>query len=174
MTSLLQRPTTQASSSYFKRYIDQVEGNDILKALLEQKANTLQFAQDLPGDKWEWAYAPNKWTIKEVMIHLIDTERVFAYRALRFARHDQTPLPGFEQDDYVIGARASQRSVASVLREYQAVRAASLALFESLDEAAMLNIGTASNSPFSPLALAYVIAGHELHHMKIIQERYLV
>ena len=174
MPSLIQRPAVQESGDYFKGYINQVEGEDIMQILTDLKVQTSQLLENLSTEKWDFAYAPGKWTIKEMIVHLIDAERVFSYRALRFARNDQTPLPGFDQDDYTPESRAHQRSIDSIIREYKSVRDASLSLFESLDEKAWKNIGTASNSPFSPLALAFVIAGHEIHHMKILRERYLV
>jgi len=173
MPNLLQRPQAQESNSYFKTYIDLVEGDDVLTTLREKKNSTSRFLDNIPNEKWDWAYAPGKWTVKEVLIHLMDTERIMAYRALRFGRKDQTALPGFEQDDYISAAGARQRTVASIIREHQSVREASLSLFENLDASAMQNIGTASNSPFSPLALSYVIAGHEIHHLNVIREKYL-
>ena len=118
-------------------------------------------------------YAPGKWTIKEVLIHICDTERIFAYRALRIGRGDITPLPGFEQDDYVPVSQANSRSIKNILAEYESVRKATLTLFNSMPRQAFTHIGTCNNSPVSLRALAYMIAGHEMHHVAIIKERYL-
>ena len=167
------RPAPEECAPYYKRYIDQVEGDDIIKILEKEKEETTKFLESIPWDKWEHAYAEGKWTLAEVLMHLIDGERIFAYRALRIARNDQTPLPGFEQDDYVPFTEANKRLPASIVREYQTVRDASLSLFSHFSDAMWERFGTASNNPVTPLALAYIIAGHELHHLKIIKERYL-
>lgn len=173
MINTLRRPQAQESSDYFKTYINKVEGDDVLSTLRNNQKEIEQFLQSLSDDQWNHAYAPGKWTIKEIMIHIIDTERIMAYRALRIARNDQTPMPGFEQDPYIANAFASNRSSESIIEEYVSVRSATLTLFKNLEDAAFDIIGTASNGPFSPLALAYIIAGHELHHMQILRERYL-
>jgi hypothetical protein len=117
-------------------------------------------------------YAPDKWTVKDVLGHLADSERIFAYRALRIARADQTPLPGFEQDDFVRSGGFNERTLASLLEEFASVRSASLALYRSLDKDAWLRCGTANNDQISVRALAFITAGHELHHEKILEERY--
>ena len=127
----------------------------------------------MPPDKLTYRYAENKWTIKEILVHIMDDERIYAYRALRIARNDKTPLPGFEQDDYVPFSKANQRSLASILREYKTVRQATVSLFTSFNMEDLLRIGTANDHPVSVRALAWHIAGHELHHLNIIKERYL-
>ena len=167
------RPTAAESSDYFSYYINLVIGSDIEQVLEDGKAAMLAFMKTIPTHKWDFRYDKGKWSIKEVFIHVIDTERVMAYRALRMARNDQTPLPGFSQDPFVENSNAANRSVQSIIAEYTAVRNSSLAMFKSFDDVAYSRIGMASNSPFSPLSLAYVIAGHEIHHMRVIVERYL-
>jgi hypothetical protein len=117
-------------------------------------------------------HAPGEWTLLDVFQHVIDNERVFAYRALRIARGDATPLPGYEQDDYATAANANARDLEDLLTEYRAVRAASIALLGSFDEAALARTGTASGNPLSVRAAAYVIAGHELYHLRSIVENY--
>ena len=107
------------------------------------------------------------------MLHIIDTERVFAYRAMRVARNDKTPMPGFEQDDYVPNSNASQRSASSVIEEYAALRNSTIQLFQNFSEDQLNRIGTASGFPISTLALGFILAGHEAHHMRIIREKYL-
>ena len=170
----LQRPATHESNEYFKLYINQVKGNDIIASLSEGQKLMESFCRLIPSDKWNYRYAENKWTIKEVVMHIIDTERVMAYRALRIARNDQTPLPGFEQDGFIANAKTFNRTPESLLAEYMAVRAATIALFIHFDEEMFSRMGTASGYPISVRALAYIIAGHEAHHLAIIRERYLV
>lgn len=161
------------SSDYFKRYINLVETENIVAALKNQLTDLEQFFKEWPRDKWDHAYAEGKWTIKEILIHLIDTERIMAYRALRIARNDATPLPGFDQDEFAAYMNAANRSAESIMKEYRAVRIATIALIENLDDLALSRIGTASNAPSSPLAMAFVIAGHEIHHMNVIREKYV-
>ncbi len=131
------------------------------------------FILSLPEEKLTCRYAPDKWTIKEILVHVMDTERIFAYRALRIARNDKTELPGYEQNDYVPYSRANERSLGNIFEEYAAVRVATLSLFQSFSDEDVLRCGTANGNPVSVRALAYLVAGHELHHMKIIRERYL-
>ncbi len=169
----LKRPEAHESNDYFKRYINQVESDDALKVLHDLKSDTLTFLKNLTAEKWNYRYAEGKWSIKEVFLHLIDTERIFAYRALRVSRNDKTPLPGFEQDDYLPYNYPEQRSPESIIEEYAAVRDATITLFKSLNDEALGFLGTASNGPISPRAILFITAGHEIHHMKIIEERYL-
>ena len=173
MTTTLQRPALNESSEYFRLYINKVAGNDIIAALAEGQKTVEQFCRQIPAEKWDFRYAEGKWNIREVLAHLIDTERVMAYRALRVARNDKTPMPGFEQDDYTQYSNANNRSSESLLAEYMAVRASTLALFLNFDEEMFGRIGTASGHPASARASAYIIAGHEIHHLAIIKEKYL-
>ena len=124
-------------------------------------------------EKARKAYGAGKWTLKEALLHMTDTERVFSYRLLRIARGDTTPLPGFEQDEWVPNSGANIRSVASLLLEYASVRAGTLQLMDSLEPSAWARRGTASDKPVSARALAYICAGHERHHQRILRERYL-
>lgn len=132
-----------------------------------------KFISSLPKKKLNYRYANDKWTIKEILVHLMDDERIFAYRALRIARGDTTPLPGFEQNDYVPFSRANERSLADIFAEYKTIRDATLSLFNSFSNDDLLRIGTANDHAVSVRALVYHLAGHELHHMNIIKERYL-
>jgi hypothetical protein len=166
------RPAPGDYAPYAEQYVSLVTGDDILETLQTQLKQTATFFSGRSERDGNFRYAPDKWTVKEVLGHVADTERVFAYRALRFARGDQTPLSGFEQEDYVRGARFGARPLADVVEEYADVRQASLALFHSLDQEAWLRRGVASDNPVTVLALAYLIAGHELHHRKILEERY--
>jgi len=166
------RPAAGDYAPYAEQYIVLVSGDDILGALGNQLKQTTTLFSGRSERDGNFRYAPGKWTVKEVVGHVADTERIFAYRAMRFARGDQTPLSAFEQDDYVRGARFTERRLADVVEEYADVRRANLDLFRSLDEEAWRRRGVANNSPVTVLALAYIIAGHELHHRKIIEERY--
>ena len=158
---------------YYKSYIDKAADADIVKGLLNNLKSVTKFLSEIPEEKHDYAYEPGKWSIKEVMLHIIDTERIFAYRALRIARGDTTPLAGFEQNDYVKNANTSNRSLASLIDEYKTVRNATISLFSALDESALEFLGEASGAPISARALGYIITGHENHHLQVLKERYL-
>jgi uncharacterized damage-inducible protein DinB len=145
----------------------------ILEQLKAQVEKTEKFVSRLSKKQLKGKYAPGKWTIREILLHIIDSERIFSYRALRIGRGDTTPLPGFEQDDYTSYSRANERSVASILEEYRTVRKATLSLFKTFSEEDLLRKGTANGNLVSVRALLYHLAGHELHHLQIIKERYL-
>jgi hypothetical protein len=166
------RPAPGDYAPYAEQYVVLVAGDDILETLRTQLKRTTTLFSGRSERDGNFRYAPDKWTVKEVVGHVADTERIFAYRALRIARGDQTPLSGFEQEDYVRAARFGGRRLADLVEEYSDVRQASLALFDSLDEEAWLRRGVASDNPVTVLALSYLIAGHELHHRKILEERY--
>ncbi len=166
------RPDPSEYGAYYRKYVDLVPDGDILELLSEQK----EFWLALVGLKEEETLtrpAAGKWNIREIVGHLTDTERIFAYRALRISRGDQTPLPGFEQNDYVKAAGFSDRSQGLLLAEYHLVRQATVALFEGLPEKAIARTGTANDSPISVRAIAWITAGHERHHMAIVREKYL-
>jgi DinB superfamily len=169
----LKRPEAKESNSYFKKYVDQVDGDDFLNVLEETLPKTVAFLRSIPTTKWDFRYADGKWSVKEVLLHIIDTERIMAYRALRIARNDKTPLSGFEQDDYIPFVDAENRSPESLLEEYKAVRKASIELFRYFNNEMLNRIGTASGNAFSVRALGFVIAGHEAHHLKILKEKYI-
>lgn len=158
---------------FYKNYIDNASRAPFLEGLEENLDLVLSFYMAIPLEKHNYAYAKGKWTIKDVLLHVIDTERIFAYRALRIARQDRTPLAGFEQDDYIVPANARQRSMESLLEEYKSVRQASITLFKSFNLNAMMQIGEASGFPISVRAIGYIITGHENHHLNIIKSRYL-
>ncbi|MDX1314869.1 MAG: DinB family protein, partial [Eudoraea sp.] len=126
-----------------------------------------------PEDKLHYAYGPDKWTVAEVLMHIIDSERVFQYRALRFARNDQTPLPGYEQDDYIPYSGASQMTKESLVQQYQAVRQSTIALFSTLDEEALTRAGEANGVKMSVRAVGFCCCGHQRHHRNILRDRYL-
>jgi len=172
MSHSIRRPKPEESSNYFKTYIDKVPQDDFLEVLKKSNSEIVSFLKGLTEEQWMHRYAPDKWSIKEMMLHIIDTERIFAYRALRISRGDKTPLPGYEQDDYVPLSKADQRSSSSLIAEYEAVRQASIYLFEHLDDSHLGTVGTASGNSFTPRALGFVVAGHEIHHMQVVKERY--
>jgi uncharacterized damage-inducible protein DinB len=158
---------------YYKAYIDMASDEDILKGLKLNLVSTVHFLSTIPLDKHDYAYAEGKWTIKEILLHIMDTERIFTYRALRIARSDSTPLPGFDQDKYVVNSKSTARSMDSLIEEYEAIRYATLALYKSFDTECLRLIGKASASSISVRALGYIITGHENHHYQIIKEHYL-
>ncbi len=168
------KPQPGEYAPYTILYIDLVpDDGQVLKHLRDNLAATLAFIRSFPPEKLATPHQPGEWTIQEILVHLSDSERIFAYRALRIARQDATPLSGFEQDDYVPASRANTRGIASILEEYAAVRSATLTLFESFDEEVFARTGTASENRVSIRALAYIIAGHEQHHINSIRENYL-
>ena len=157
---------------YFDRYINLVEDIDVISALekfgipvIQTETNNIEKL----GDK---IYAPNKWTVKDIIQHITDTERVFAYRALRFARKDLTALSGFDENIYASQARASDRKLEDIINDFDNVRQSSISLFKSFDEEMMLSEGISSNNKISVLAIGFMIAGHFIHHINVIKERY--
>lgn len=166
------RPAPGEYLEYYGRYVDLV-GDDLFGTLRAGAESIRRLLEPLPESRGDHRYAPGKWSVKEVLGHLIDAERVFGYRALRFARNDQTPLPGFEQDDWVPLSGSDSRTLRSLLDEYRAVRGSTIALFENLPEEAWSRVGTANGARMSVRAAAYVIAGHEIHHGNVLRERYL-
>lgn len=169
---LIARPAPTEYAPSYGRYIDLV-GDDLFRALRETAEATRRLLEPLPESRGDFRYEPDKWSVKEVLGHVLDGERVFAYRALRFARQDETPLPGFDQDAWVPRGGFANRTLRSLLEEHRAVRAASLALFENLPEGAWDRSGTANDVSMSVRALAFVIAGHERYHQRILAEKYL-
>jgi hypothetical protein len=170
--NVLQRPESSEFASFAKRYVDAVPPGDLLELLEQQPLAVL-----LGGVTEDWAtnfvYAPGKWTAKQTLGHVSDTERIFAYRILRASRGDGTPLPGFEQDDYVAAARSNERSLASLLGEFTAVRQATIHLLKSLGAEDWTRRGSASGFEWSVRGIAFALTGHELHHLQILRERYL-
>ncbi|MGI9107407.1 MAG: DinB family protein [Pyrinomonadaceae bacterium] len=158
---------------YYGNYISLVPEGNLLATMSEQLDETLVLLRSIPESRAGFRYAPGKWSIRELVGHMIDTERIFAYRALRFSRGDQTPLPGYEQDDYVLNASFEDFSLGEIAAEFESVRRSTLFLFRHVGEAAWMRRGAANGSEVSVRALAYIIAGHELHHREILRHRYL-
>jgi hypothetical protein len=149
-----------------------VPGDDAVAVLEAQRLHMMQMLSARSEREGNFRYGSDKWSVKEVIGHLADAERVFTYRAMRIARGDQTPLPGFEQNDYVKNGGFGNRKLADLADEFASIRAASIALFRSLNDAAWMRRGTASGKEVSVRALAFMTAGHELHHQRILEERY--
>lgn len=170
---IIAKPDPTEYAPFFNTYVSKIEESDAFAVLEKAAENTPTFLENIPEQKWEYRYAPGKWSLKESLIHMLDTERIFSYRALRIARNDKTPLPGFEQDDYIPFYNTDQRSPESIIDEYRHLRAATLHLFRYLTPDDLLRTGTASGGAVSVRAMAYLIAGHEIHHIRLIKERYL-
>jgi len=169
----LTRPSSSEHAPYYSRYIDLVPEGDILQILEVQGETTLRYLSSVTEEKAMFRYAPGKWSLKEVVGHVIDTERVFAFRAFAFSRNDRNPLPGMEQEDYAHGANYEQRPLRDILDEFREVRRSNLRLFRSFNDEMLMRKGIASGYEFSVRCLPYIIAGHELHHVEILRERYL-
>ena len=170
------RPQPGEYAPYYERYISLVPGNDVLAALAaleEQRRQMLLLLSGRAEADGDLRYEPEKWSVKEVLGHINDTERVMSYRALRIARGDQTPLAGFEQDDYVRNGPFARCTLADLIEDYIAVRRSTITLFRNLDEVAWTRRGVANKNDVTVRALAFIIAGHELHHRRIIEQRYL-
>jgi len=158
---------------YFLTYINKALDFDLKNGLQSSLNHTISFLESLPDDKLEYVYASDKWTVKEIIQHLIDAERVFAYRAMRFARGDKNNLPGYDENQYTPSSIANRRSKESLINEYTNQRQSSISLFDSFTNDMLIQIGLADNSNMSVRAIGFVIIGHEIHHCQVIKERYL-
>lgn len=166
------RPEPGENAPYYDRYISLISGTEILATLESQRRQMMLLLSGRDEADGDFRYAPDKWSAKQVLGHVCDTERIFAYRALRIARGDRTPIEGFEQDDYVRNGPFVQLPISEIIDEYIAVRRATLTLLRNLDEPAWTRRGIANKNEVSVRALAYIIAGHELHHRRILEEKY--
>ncbi len=170
---IIPRPKPGEYASYYAPYLAAVPDGDLLRLLEEQGAEMLDLLRAFGEARGSYRYAPGKWSVKEVVGHVTDTERIFSYRVLCFARADATALPGFEQDAYVAAAGFDRRSLADLAEEFADVRKATLKLLTGLDAPALGRAGVASGHPVTVRALAWMIAGHEQHHARMLRERYL-
>jgi uncharacterized damage-inducible protein DinB len=159
--------------AYYQPYLQILKNASLLELMEAQLHNFPEFLNSIPQDRLQYRYAEGKWSVAEVLVHVLDTERIFQYRALRFGRMDSTPLVGFEQDDYVPMSLSQGRSIADLVREYQVIRESSLILFKSLPSERLLFTGTASEQKMSLGALGFIMCGHQKHHRNILRERYL-
>ncbi len=159
--------------SYYQPYLDTLGDASLVELMERQMGNFPEFIRSIPDSLWHHRYAEDKWSVAEVLVHVLDCERVFQYRALRFGRKDFTPLPGFDQDAYVPVSLAEDKSREEVIEEYQAIRTSSLLLFRSLPEERLSWRGTASDQPVSVGAIGFIICGHQKHHRNVLRARYL-
>ncbi len=167
------RPDLQTVPSFHQRYVELVKDYDVLEALEISGRQTTELVRTIKEEKGEHRYGPGKWSIKELLCHMLDTERILSYRALRFARNDKTQLHGFEENDYAPEANAHGRTISRIADEMQRLRLTSIDLFSSFTTTMLDRKGMANNNELSVLNLGYIIAGHESHHRKILVERYL-
>ncbi len=167
------RPQLETLPAFYQRYVDNVKDLDMLDALRTASQSSLQTIRAIPETKGEHRYETGKWSIKEVLTHMMDVERIMSYRALRFARNDKTDLPGFEENDYAPEANAHSRTIVQLADEMSRLRTTTLDLFSSFTDKMLKREGTANKNHLSVLNLGYIIPGHELHHLRILQERYL-
>jgi hypothetical protein len=168
----MNRPDKTEYAPYYERYVSLVTG-DVADVLGSQTTRLQDMITGMPEEKGEFRYADGKWSVKELLSHLIDGERMFAYRVLRISRGDETPIEGFEQDGYIENAHSNQRSFAEILEEFSLLRRANMILFKNLTDEDWSRLGTASDAKVSVRALAYIMAGHIEHHLGILKERYL-
>ena len=169
----MQRPDPSEYHAYYQSYVDNVPEGDIIALLPAELERTLALLERVPSEQADYRYESEKWSIKEVVGHVIDSERMFAYRALCFARNDPARLPSFEQDQYARYSNASRRSLRELAEELAGIRNSNVALFKSFDEEMSIRRGIASDFEFSARSLPYIIVGHEIHHRRVLEERYL-
>ena len=167
------RPLPAEYPAYYKSYIDLVETDNVIKELSDQIIDVQKLISGVPEEKESFAYAPGKWTVKEVLGHIIDTERIMAYRALRFSRKDKTALSGFDEDKFVANANFNKRTLYDLAHEFGVVRESNIALFKHFDETALSELGNANGKEISVRSLLFVIAGHTTHHLNVIKKKYL-
>jgi hypothetical protein len=173
LTASIHRPDPSEYDPYYERYISLVQTDDMAATLQKQAQETRDLLSKAGAEQGDFRYAPEKWSVKEVLGHINDTERIMSYRALRIARGDQTPIEGYEQDDYVAEGKFGRRTLDDLLQEFMTIRNATIQLIRHLDPETAERRGTANQKPISARAVIYVIAGHELHHRRILREKYL-
>jgi hypothetical protein len=173
MSTTFRRPLSNEYAPYYEAYIGGIPETDILSVLRAQRESTIALLESVPAAKVDYRYAPEKWTLRQVFGHVLDMEWVFTVRALHFARAVPGAMPGVEQDDVMKVSSFEATPWASLIDEYRHLRSANIILFNGLDDAAWGRTGVASGHPVTPRALAYIIAGHERHHLRVIRERYL-
>jgi uncharacterized damage-inducible protein DinB len=170
---MLQRPLASEYPEYYKPYVNLVPEGDLLTLLKENLVKTIELFESLSEEYGHFRYAENKWSIKEVLGHMTDTERIMSYRLLRVGRGDQTSLAGFDENDYVEGSQINKLPIKKILEDFIATRKATLSLIQNMPDEAWANIGFANNTEVTARAIGYIIAGHAIHHRTIISDRYL-
>ena len=169
----ISRPGTDSYAPYYHKYIEMVPEDDVMAYFVHSQRAVPEFLRQIPEDRLFYAYAPGKWTLAEVLQHVLDGERIFAYRCLCIARGEQQQLPSFDENSYSEHAVTSHRTLGSFLEEWSSIRQATISLLAHLHEGCLDNMGHAAGYPVQVRALPWIIAGHEVHHLQIIQERYL-
>lgn len=167
------RPDLAKVPVFYHRYVNQVKEDDVIDAIEKNTKDALAFFQSIPAEKWDYRYAEGKWSIKEMVQHVIDGDRIFSYRSLCFARGEKTALPGFEENDYAAASKADKRSKEELIEEFETVRKSILQLFVSFDEEQLNSVGVANENPVSVNAIGFIIPGHVQHHLNVLKERYL-
>ena len=167
------RPSKGDYNEYYQQYIDQVKGDDIFRILIEQNLESQNVLNSFSESKGNYKYAEGKWTVKQVIGHLMDVERIFAYRALCIARGETSPLPGMDQDTYVANGNFNKRQIFDLVYEYRLLRESNILLFGSFDKSVLQNRGNASGYEVTVLALMFMTAGHEKHHLKVLTRKYM-
>ncbi|WP_318308358.1 DinB family protein [Flagellimonas crocea] len=170
---LLSELPSSEYNPFYHTYIMALGNVGLVEELTSGRDVFLSLLEEIPEKKLDYAYAEGKWSLAEALLHILDTERIFQYRALRIARNDKTELPGFDQDEYVPHSNAAERSAQDLIEEYAAVRNSTIALFKSLDETALKRVGVVSGSKMSVRAIGFIISGHQSHHVGILRKRYL-
>ncbi len=170
---IMNRPEINEFDPYYNTYVSLIEGDSVMEQLDAQPPELRAMFDNVPDSRGNYSYAKGKWTIKELLSHLIDGERIFAYRILRISRADETPIEGFEQDGYIENSNANNRSFSDLLDEFDLQRRANMKMLRNLSDDAARRIGTASENTVSVRALVYIMAGHVRHHINILHERYL-
>ncbi|QKJ31397.1 DinB family protein [Mucilaginibacter mali] len=170
---MIAKPQAGEYAHFYQTYVSLVDTDNITALLSQLQDSTFNFFNNLPADKADYAYAEGKWTIKQLLGHLIDAERVFAFRLLCFSRGDKNNLPGFDENSYVDNGGFGNRTLAHLAEEFKAARHSNVLMLQGISDEQSILMGNANNYPISVRALAYIMAGHELHHLRIIKERYL-
>jgi hypothetical protein len=170
---MIKKPTYPIESDYFAGYVKKAKGTDLITSLEANLLDTQELFQGLIGRKESYQYAKGKWTVKQVLQHIVDTERIFSYRALAMARKDKTPLPGYEEDNYADNDGTGNRSLADLITEFHQVRMSTITLFDSFASDALDFEGEASGTTFTPRIVGWLLCGHAEHHNNVIEERYL-
>jgi hypothetical protein len=170
---MLARPVPSEYDEYYRQYVSKVPQGNIFEIIEGQIGDTVRFLATIGEEKAAYRYGPGKWSIKQVIGHVNDVERLFQYRAMAFARKDRTPLPSFDQNDYVDNSNFDDRTIASLTEEYRGVRSSGLAMFKSFDDDISMRKGIATGLEFSVRSIPFILAGHNIHHISVIKERYL-
>lgn len=170
---MITKPQAGEYAPFYETYVSLVQTHDVVALLAWLQQSTFDFFNGLPAGKGDYAYAEGKWTVKQLLGHMVDAERVFAFRLLCFSRGDKNDLPGFDENSYVANGGFENRSLSSLAEEFKTVRAGNILMLQGISDEQSKLIGNANNYPISVRALTYIMAGHELHHLRIIKERYL-